>query len=158
MGNWVFDLPILLGVICSLAALCRWLSARWPPRSEPAAVPAAWLPEAVEINFGSDLTAAVQRDLSLLTDCLARLRGHSEIDQPVVRIRHDALLADRAYAVSVHGHRIAGRVVEEGADVIEELISTLGAAWQQYGEIIRAAAHTRHPGPLAGEGGRAAAG
>lgn len=158
MGNWVFDLPIVLGVICSLAALCRWVSARWPPRSQQAAVPAAWLPEVVEINFGSDLAAAVQRDLGLLTDWLAQLRGYSKIDQPVVRIRHDALLADRAYAVSVHGHRIAGRVVEEGANVIEELISAVGAAWQEYGEIICAAAHTRHPSPMAGEGGRAPAG
>lgn len=157
MGNWVFDLPIVLGVICSLAALCRWVSARWPPRSESAAVPAAWLPEVVEINFGSDLAAAVQRDLGLLTDLLARLRGYSEIDRPVVRIRHDALLADRAYAVSIHGHRIAGRVVEEDASVIEELITALGSAWQEYGEIIRAAAHTRHRGPLAGQFGRAPA-
>jgi hypothetical protein len=49
-------------------------------------------------------------------------------------------LSARAYTISVHGHRVAGGIVAEGADFITELISKFETAWREYGEIIRRAA------------------
>jgi flagellar biosynthesis component FlhA len=100
-------------------------------------IPASWIPEALEVNVSADLAGRLQQSQSGLLRRFAVIRERHGIESPVARIRDDALLAERTYAISINGIRVAGGAIEGACDLESELVGALEAVFERHADAIR---------------------
>src|SRR5574340_223716 len=80
-----------------------------------------WLPEVVEVNISEDLVPELRQVQEAVLSDIATLKQQHGIEGSNFRIRDDTLLANKTYAISINGVRVAGGSIDRAANLQSEL-------------------------------------